>query len=77
MTIDCVYAVTGMGLKRSDIMTIGRRIISQLRAFNFLHGLDPALELSSPRYWSAPIDGPAKGKSIEPYFQWMKSFMLN
>jgi aldehyde:ferredoxin oxidoreductase len=45
-----------------------------LRVFNFRHGLNPALEKPSPRYGSTPSDGPAKGKSIEPYFQWMKSF---
>jgi aldehyde:ferredoxin oxidoreductase len=55
-------------------MTIGRRIINQLRVFNFRHGLDPALEAPSPRYGSAPTDGPAEGRAVEPYFQWMKSF---
>lgn len=74
LSIDCVNAVTGMGLERSDAMKIGRRIISQLRAFNLLHGLDPALEAPSARYGSAPVDGPVKGRSIMPYFQWMKSF---
>ena len=72
--MDCLNAVTGRGLSLSDAMTIGRRIINQLRVFNFRHGLDPSLEAPSPRYGSTPVDGPAKGKSIEPYFQWMKSF---
>ena len=64
----------GEKLRLSDAMTIGRRIINQLRVFNFRHGLDPRLEAPSPRYGSTPTDGPAQGKSIEPYFQWMKSF---
>jgi aldehyde:ferredoxin oxidoreductase len=73
LTIDCLNAITGRGLKLADALTIGRRTISQLRVFNFRHGLDPALEAPSPRYGSTPTDGPAQGKSIEPYFQWMKS----
>jgi aldehyde:ferredoxin oxidoreductase len=32
------------------------------------------LEAPSPRYCSAPTDGPAEKKDIRPYFQWMKSF---
>jgi len=74
LTMDCVNAVTGRGLTVADALTIGRRAINQLRVFNFRHGLDPILEAPSPRYGSTPTDGPAKGKAIEPYFQWMKSF---
>jgi aldehyde:ferredoxin oxidoreductase len=74
LTIDCVNAITGRDLTLADALTMGRRIIAQLRVFNFRHGLDPALEAPSPRYGSIPMDGPAKGKSIMPYFQWMKSF---
>ena len=44
------------------------------RVFNFRHGLNPDLEAPSPRYGSTPCDGPVEGKSIAPYFQWMKSF---
>lgn len=74
LTIDCVNAVTGRDLNLSDTLKIGRRIINLLRVFNLRHGLDTALEAPSPRYGSIPTDGPAQGKSIEPYFQWMKSF---
>jgi len=74
LTIDCVNAITGREFTVSDALTIGRRVINQLRVFNFRHGLDPALEAPSPRYGSAPSDGPAQGKSIEPFFQWMKGF---
>jgi aldehyde:ferredoxin oxidoreductase len=74
LTIECVNAVTGRGFALSDVMTIGRRIINQLRVFNFRHGLDSALEAPSPRYGSTPTDGPAEGRAVEPYFQWMKSF---
>ncbi len=74
LTMDCVNAVTWRGLTVADALTIGRRAINQLRVFNFRHGLDPTLEAPSPRYGSTPTDGPAKGKAIEPNFQWMKSF---
>jgi len=74
LTVDCVNAVTGWNLKLEDALTIGRRAINVLRVFNFRHGLDPALEAPSPRYGSTPSDGPAQGKSVEPYFRWMKSF---
>jgi aldehyde:ferredoxin oxidoreductase len=74
LTLDCLNAITGGEVTTSDAMTIGRRIINHLRLFNFRHGLDPRLEVPSPRYGSVPTDGPAQGKSIGPYFQWMKSF---
>jgi aldehyde:ferredoxin oxidoreductase len=74
LTLDCVNAITGRDLALPEVLTIGRRIVNQLRVFNFRHGLDPALEAPSPRYGSTPEDGPAKGKAIEPHFQWMKSF---
>jgi aldehyde:ferredoxin oxidoreductase len=74
LTLACVNAITGRGLTRSEALIIGRRIVTQLRVFNFRHGLDPALEAPSPRYGSTPTDGPAQGKSIAPYFQWMKQF---
>jgi len=74
LSMECVNAATGRDLTLSDALTIGRRTINLLRVFNFRHGLDPALEFPSPRYGSTPTDGPVQGKSIEPYFQWMKSF---
>ncbi len=74
LTLECVNAITGRNLTVGDALTIGRRIINQLRVFNFRHGLDPALEAPSPRYGSTPVDGPAQGKSSAQYFNWMKSF---
>jgi aldehyde:ferredoxin oxidoreductase len=74
LTLDCLRAITGREVTASDAMTIGRRTINQLRLFNLRHGLDPRLEAPSPRYGSIPTDGPAQGKSIAPYFQWMKGF---
>jgi aldehyde:ferredoxin oxidoreductase len=79
LTIDCLNSITGKNYSLQDVMTIGRRTINQLRVFNFRHGLDPALEVPSPRYGSAPTDGPAEGKAVMPHFNFMKSlyFQLN
>jgi len=74
LTLDCVNAITGRNLTINDSLVIGRRIVNQLRVFNFRHGLDPALEAPSPRYGSTPVDGPAQGKNSAQYFNWMKSF---
>lgn len=74
LTMDCVNAITGNDLTLSDALTIGRRIVNQLRVFNFRHGLDPALEAPSVRYGSTPTDGQAEGKSVAPYFPWTKTF---
>jgi len=73
LTVDCLNAITGRSVSVADALLLGRRIVNQLRVFNFRHGLDPSLEAPSPRYGSTPTDGPAQGKSIGPHFQWMKS----
>ena len=74
LTLDCLNAITGKAYTVPDAVTIGRRVINQLRVFNFRHGLDPSLEAPSFRYGSTPTDGPAKGKDIGPHYEWMKSF---
>ncbi|MFQ6040903.1 MAG: aldehyde ferredoxin oxidoreductase family protein [Candidatus Poribacteria bacterium] len=79
LTIDCVNSATGWELTLEDAMRIGRRIVNQLRVFNFRHGLTTDLEKPSPRYGSTPVDGPARGKSImsewktmvSNYYHWM------
>jgi aldehyde:ferredoxin oxidoreductase len=59
-----VNAVTGWNLSLEDAFTIGRRIVNQLRMFNFRHGLKIEDERPSKRYGSIPTDGPAQGKDI-------------
>jgi aldehyde:ferredoxin oxidoreductase len=73
LTLECVSAITGRDLSVADAQRLGRRIINQLRVFNFRHGLDPALEAPSARYGSTPSDGPAQGKAFAAHFAWMKS----
>ena len=72
LTVECVNAVTGWNLSISDAMTIGRRIINQLRVFNFRHGLHTDVEGPSVRYGSTPVDGPCQGKAIRPNWEYMK-----
>lgn len=62
--VESLNLVTGRRLTIPDAMTIGRRIINQLRVFNLRCGLTPAMEAPSPRYASVPLDGPAAGQSI-------------
>jgi len=69
--IKAVNAVTGWSLTLDDILTIGKRIVNLLRAFNIRHGLNPELEKPSPRYGSTPIDGPVAGIGIMPHFEKM------
>ena len=70
--LEAFNAITGWQLSTEDALDVGRRLINQLRVFNFNHGLDPALEAPSPRYQSIPTDGPATGKNFAEHFDWMK-----
>lgn len=71
LQLDCLNAVTGWSLTLEDAFTIGRRVINQLRVFNFLHGMRKDDERPSNRYGSIPVDGPAKGKNIMEKWNWM------
>jgi aldehyde:ferredoxin oxidoreductase len=52
-------------------MLLGRRTAALFRAFDLRCGLGPELERPSPRYGSTPVDGPAKGQSVEPHWERM------
>jgi len=64
LQIECLNAVTGWSLGIEDAFTIGRRVINQLRVFNFRHGMKKEDERPSKRYGSIPTDGPAAGRNI-------------
>jgi aldehyde:ferredoxin oxidoreductase len=64
-------AVTGWDLQSEDAIMSGKRIVNILRLFNLRHGLDIKKEVPSKRYGSRPTDGPAKGYSIMPHWDWM------
>jgi len=59
-----VSAATGWNLTVEEAMEAGRRTITLLRIFNLKHGHSAEMDLPSPRYGSAPVDGPTKGRSI-------------
>jgi len=73
LLIDCVNAATGWDLTIKEALDIGVRTVNQLRVFNFRHGLHKDLEAPSTRYGSTPVDGPAQGKNIMPFWDELRS----
>lgn len=69
--LKAVNAVTGWSLGVEDALTIGKRTVNLLHAFNLGHGLNPETEKPSPRYGSTPTDGPAEGINIMKHFDKM------
>jgi aldehyde:ferredoxin oxidoreductase len=73
LLVDSLNATTGWDFDISEAMKMGRRIVNQLRVFNFRHGLTKEIEAPSLRYGSSPIDGPAQGKHIMPSWETLRS----
>lgn len=69
--VDVLNAITGWDMSCDEAREIGLRVSNILRAFNALHGITPQVEVPSKRYWSAPMDGPAEGKTIIPLWNEM------
>jgi aldehyde:ferredoxin oxidoreductase len=59
-----VNAATDWDVTWDEIAEVGLRAVNLLRAFNVRHGYTPDEDMPSPRYASAPIDGPFQGKSF-------------
>ena len=68
LLVDCLNAATGWDYSVKEAIDTGLRTVNQLRLFNFRHGLKKELEAPSTRYGSSPVDGPAQGKYILPYW---------
>lgn len=68
-----VSAATGWNFTVEEAMTAGRRIVNLLRAFNLRHGHTASMDAPSPRYGSAPADGPTKGRSIMAHWDDLRS----
>lgn len=66
LVTEALEAATGAGRSLPDLIRAGKRIVNTLRLFNLKNGLTPDQEAPSARYGSAPVDGPAQGKSILP-----------
>jgi aldehyde:ferredoxin oxidoreductase len=64
-------AATGWEYTKEEGMRLGRRTAALLRAFDLRCDLGPDLERPSARYGSTPVDGPAKGQSVEPHWEHM------
>ena len=71
LQLECLNAVTGWELSLEDAFKTGRRVVNQLRIFNFRHGMRKEDERPSRRYGSVPNDGPAQGKNIMEKWDWM------
>jgi len=56
-----------------ETMEVGRRIVNLLGVFNIRHGHTAEMDAPSPRYGSAPVDGPSQGKSIMVHWNELRS----
>jgi aldehyde:ferredoxin oxidoreductase len=70
---EAVNAATGWDFSALEAMDVGKRIVNLLRCFNIRHGHTAAMDAPSPRYGSAPADGPSKGISIIPQWDELRS----
>ena len=70
---EAVSAVTGWDFTTLEGMDVGKRIVNLLRCFNMRHGHTADMDAPSPRYGSAPVDGPSKGISIMPQWNELRS----
>lgn len=66
LMIGMLKAATGWDFTWEEGLQAGLRAVNLLRAFYVRHGFTPDKEAPSPRYGSAPTDGPARGISIAP-----------
>ncbi len=72
LVTDAYNAATNADISLADTVKIGKRIVNLLRVFNLKNGLTPDMEEPSPRYGSAPIDGPAKGQSVAKHWNMIR-----
>ncbi len=66
--LEAFSAVTGWDFTPKEAQDVGFRTANLMRAFNLRHGVSIALERPSPRWSSAPVDGPAQGISINEHW---------
>lgn len=68
---DALNAVTGWEFTSREAQDVGFRVANVMRAFNLRHGVSLESERPSPRWSSAPVDGPVKGISIAGHWESM------
>jgi len=61
---EALSAATGWDFTEEEAETVGLRIVTLARAYNYRMGHTRDLDAPSPRYGSTPVDGPFAGKSI-------------
>jgi aldehyde:ferredoxin oxidoreductase len=69
--VDMLNAVTGWDFTGEEAIQMSMRVANLFRAFNIRHGMTLDGEEPSPRYGSAPVDGPYKGLSIMDHWKEM------
>ncbi len=69
--VDMLNAATGWDVTVQEAQDVGFRAANLLRAFNLKHGVPVEAEKPSPRWSSAPVDGPAQGVTVEPHWEEM------
>jgi len=68
-----VSAATGWDYSAREAYEAGQRIVNLLRIFNLRHGHTAEMDAPSPRYGSAPPDGPSQGKTIMPFWNELRT----
>ncbi len=71
LIVDAFNAVTGWDFTPKEAQDVGFRAANLMRAFNLKHGVSIETEQPSPRWASAPVDGPAKGITVAPHWNSM------
>lgn len=69
--VEALNAVTGWDFDTREALDLGQRAVNLMKVFNIRHGHGAELDAPSPRYSSAPVDGPVEGKTIVPVWQSM------
>ncbi len=69
---EALGAATGWDFSMEECYAVGRRVSHLMRVFNLEHGHTVKLEYPSPRYGSAPVDGPAAGITAMPHWEDMR-----
>ena len=72
LTVKALNAATGEAFTLESVMRIGKRVINLMRIYNNKAGITSELDKPSPRYASAPADGPVAGISVGKVFNQMK-----
>jgi aldehyde:ferredoxin oxidoreductase len=66
-----VSAATGWDFDEEEGMSVGRRAVNLMRAYNLRTGIGKEHDRPSARYGSTPVDGPSAGISILPHWEAM------